>query len=181
MSVTDRSRARVDEALDRLRGEYGEFETVSEETTIPRGTYSEAVNRFERDGVVGGAGAWVTDERGRVLLVRPTDREGWVDPGDAQRADEALADTAVRAVRESAGVEAVMEDVLRAERYTYRVADAEGWAPFTTLNVTFRGTGAGTPTPGEGIGAADWWRDNPSRVGYEAMLSFPFPAVDDED
>lgn len=178
MSVSDRSRARVEETLAALREEYGEFETVEESTALPAETYSRAVNRFEADGVVGGAGAWVTDDRDRVLLVRPQGANGWIDPGDGQRAGETLSETAVRAVDESTGVEMTVTGVLRAEVYEYTAEDREGWAPLTTVNVTFRGEGAGTPIAGEGIGAADWWRDSPNRVGYEAMLSFPFPAVD---
>jgi len=178
MSVADRSRARVDETLADLRERYGEFEVSEESGTIERARYSGAVNRFEGEGVVGGAGAWVTDPRDRVLLVRPKGADGWVDPGDAQEGGETLAETAKRAVSEQTGIDAELTGVLRAEVYEYTVEGTD-WPPVHALNVTFRGEGEGYPNTGDGIGAADWWRGSPNRVGYEAMNTFPFPATDE--
>jgi ADP-ribose pyrophosphatase YjhB (NUDIX family) len=177
MSVTDRSRARVDETLAELRERYGEFETVERTADLPERAYSETVNRFEREAVVGGAGVWVTDPRDRVLLVRREGSDAWVDPGDAQRDGETVEETALRAVEEQASLEAELTGVLRAEVYEYRARDHRGWSPIHTLNVTFRGEAEGVALAGEGFGAADWWRDTPNRVGYEAMLEFPFPAT----
>jgi ADP-ribose pyrophosphatase YjhB (NUDIX family) len=177
MSVADRSRARVDETLADLRERYGEFDVVEETGTIARARYSEAVNRFEGEGVVGGAGAWVTDPRDRVLLVRPTDADAWVDPGDAQRAGETLEETARRAVEEQTGLDVEVTGVLRVEVFEYTVDDRD-WPPVHAVNVTFRGESEGYPNTGDGIGAADWWRGSPNRVGYEAMNSFPFPATE---
>jgi ADP-ribose pyrophosphatase YjhB (NUDIX family) len=177
MSVADRSRSRVDEAVADLRERYGEFDVVEDRGTVSRARYSEAVSRFEGEGVVGGAGAWVTDPRDRVLLVRPMDADAWVDSGDAQRGGETLEETARRAVSEQAGIDADLTGVLRVEVYEYTVKDRD-WPPIHALNVTFRGTGEGYPNTGEGIGAADWWRGSPNRVGYVAMNEFPFPATD---
>jgi ADP-ribose pyrophosphatase YjhB (NUDIX family) len=177
MSVADRSRARVDETLVALRERYGEFEVVEARSAISHTRYSEAVNRFESEAVVGGAGAWVTDPRNRVLLVRPVGAEGWVDPGDAQHGGESLEETATRAVREQTGIEADLTGILRVEVYEYTVEDRE-WPPIHAINVTFRGDGDGHPETGDGIGAADWWRGSPNRVGYDAMNEFPFPAME---
>jgi ADP-ribose pyrophosphatase YjhB (NUDIX family) len=113
-----------------------------------------------------------------VLLVRPENADGWVDPGDAQQGDETLGDTAIRAVAEQTGINAELTDILRAEVYEYTVEN-KAWPPVHAINVSFRGDGEGYPEPGEGIGAVDWWRGSPNRVGYKAMNTFPFPATED--
>lgn len=173
MSVADRSRNAVEEALAALEREYGSFTVRERDQRLPRTSYRRAVNRFERHGAVGGAGAWVTGSDGRVLFVSEADADAWVDPGGTQEPGERLADTASRAVRERTGLEATVDGVLRAERFT-NGTEAD-WPPVETVTVTFAATADGRPAPPEGT-EARWFADYPERVGYEALLEFPFPA-----
>jgi 8-oxo-dGTP diphosphatase len=174
MSVADRSRTAVEAALAALEREYGSFTVVERDQRLPRETYRRAVNRFERHGAVGGAGAWVTDPPGRVLFVREADADAWVDPGGTQQPEEPLAETARRAVRETAGLEATVDGVLRAERFA-NASDTDDWPPVETVTVTFAASADGRPAP-PGDTEARWFADYPERVGYEALLEFPFPA-----
>jgi 8-oxo-dGTP diphosphatase len=174
MSVTDRSRRTVEETLASLEREHGSFPVHEHDQRLPRERYRRAVNRFERHGAVGGAGAWVTDPRGRALFVCEAGAEAWVDPGDTQRPGESLGDTARRAVREAAGLEATVDGVLRADRFR-SATEGEDWPPVETVTVTFAASAEGPPAPPEGT-EARWFADYPERVGYEALLELPFPA-----
>ena len=50
------------------------------------------------------AGVLVMDESGRVLVVKPTYRDGWLIPGGAVEADEAPSETCRREVAEELGI-----------------------------------------------------------------------------
>jgi ADP-ribose pyrophosphatase YjhB (NUDIX family) len=179
MSISTRSRERADDTIERLRDRYGEFTPTVREGALSQPRYSGTVNRFEADGVIGGAGAWVRDQRDRVLLVRPRDSKGWVDPGRAQRAGESLEATARAAVSEQTGVEISIEGVRHAQLFEYQAED-RSWPPVYALNVLFDGepTGERKPDAGDSIGAVDWWRSLPNTVAYEEMTELPFPATD---
>ena len=55
--------------------------------------------------IVVATSVFVSDGRGRVLLIRRTDNDLWALPGGTQEVGEYLAETAVRETREEAGVE----------------------------------------------------------------------------
>jgi len=52
-----------------------------------------------------GAGAFIRDDRGRVLLVRRADSGNWTLPGGMQNVGENITQTAVREVREETGLD----------------------------------------------------------------------------
>jgi 8-oxo-dGTP pyrophosphatase MutT (NUDIX family) len=52
-----------------------------------------------------GAGAFIRDDRGRVLLVRRADSGNWTLPGGMQDLGESITQTAVREVREETGLD----------------------------------------------------------------------------
>jgi len=52
-----------------------------------------------------GAGAFIRDERGRVLLVRRADSGNWTLPGGMQDIGESIPQTALREVREETGLD----------------------------------------------------------------------------
>lgn len=173
MSLPERSRADVEDALADLAAEYGEFETVERETSLPLSAYRSAVERFEA-GRVGGASAWLTDGAGAVLLVRRNGGDAWTDPGDTQRPGEALPETAQRAVADQTGLTADLTGVVQARVFEY-TPTARDRPAVTVLTVVFAGTAAGDPHPRPDDDAA-WWATPPDRVGYEDMRSFPFPS-----
>ena len=55
-----------------------------------------------------GSLAWLTDGGGRVLLVRPSYRDGWLPTGGFLRKGETPLETVTREVREELGVEAAI-------------------------------------------------------------------------
>mgnify|MGYP006277361421 CR=1 FL=1 len=114
--ISVRSRRAVDQRLARLRDAHSDFplhtETVENDPTL----FAHGRAFFEAGGR-GGAGARVTDDEGRVLLIRhPRDAEQWVLPGGGHEPGETFSETAVREVWEETGVECELSGVWQAKR-----------------------------------------------------------------
>ena len=176
MTLTERSRRRVESALDRLQAEYESVEVVEKTHEHPPATYERDRERFEA-GTLGGAGAWTTDDEGRVLLVRHEGESAWSDPGGKQEPDERLEATARRETREEAGVDVELTGVRQVHRIEVRDAQGER-PPVYRLIVIFDGEHvAGEPRPREGeIAEVRWWRERPDDLLYPELESFPIPA-----
>lgn len=102
--IAVRSRRAVEAALDRLQRAYGDCPVIR--ATYPNDPvlFDHGVEFFEAGGL-GGAGARVTDDDGRVLLIRhPRDPERWVLPGGGHEPGETFETTAEREVWEETGV-----------------------------------------------------------------------------
>lgn len=70
------------------------------------------------DGLTWGVGAVVTDDRGRVLLVREDGR--WLAPGGEVEAGESHDDALVREVREETGIDVLVEDLRAVTDVTFQ-------------------------------------------------------------
>lgn len=176
MSITERSREHVRELGERLREEYGEFETVEKTWRHPPGFYEELVERFE-EGYAGGAGAWVYDEDGRVLLVKDRGGTGWSDPGGKRQPGESFVETAHRAVRESTGVDVDVTGVLELhEIEVYDGTDPDRSALYEPIVVFEAQYAGGTIDPGEEVDDVDWFDEHPPLTQYEDVerRSIPF-------
>lgn len=119
--VSVRSRLAVDGLLADLRATYGDFPVSTE--TVPN-----SPKRFERGrayaeaGGRGGAGARVTDDDGRLLLIRlPDAPDRWTHPGGAHEPGESLVAAAEREVREETGVTCEITGVWAALRRRFVV------------------------------------------------------------
>ena len=111
-----RTRRAVDDRIDRLREQFGSFPVVDVTRLNDPGFFEDGVDLFE-SGVRGAAGARVTDDDGRLLLLRDDrDPETWVLPGGGHEAGETFPETARREVREEAGVDCEISGVWRAVR-----------------------------------------------------------------
>ena len=186
MTVTERSRRRVRDALDRLGSEYGDFEVVEKTWHHPPTGYRRVRERFEA-GTVGGAGIWVTDDEGRVLLVRHEGESAWSDPGGKQEPGESLEAAARRETREEAGVEAAIRGIRQA--HLVEIRDDEGARKRESepadrpsihrLIVIFDGEYlSGEPRPREGeIAEVRWRRERPDDLLYDELAEFPIPAA----
>lgn len=117
------SRRRVDAEVERLRERhddvtYREFAVENDRERFVSGYDLVA------EGFVGGAGAWVTDAEGRVLVIRHPGHEEWGIPaGGNEPEDDDLADTARREVFEETGIEVELEGLFRLHRKSFYPAD----------------------------------------------------------
>lgn len=111
-----RSRRAADATLTDLEVEFGEFPVVEYTDVNDPDYFEHGVDIFEA-GHRGAAGARVTDDDGRVLLIRePRLPETWVMPGGGNEAGESFPETARREVWEEAGVDCELTGVWRAMR-----------------------------------------------------------------
>jgi ADP-ribose pyrophosphatase YjhB (NUDIX family) len=111
-----RTRRAVDDRIDDLRERFGEFPVVDVTRLNDPDFFEDGVELFE-SGVRGAAGARVTDDDGRLLLIRDDrDPETWVLPGGGHEPGERFPETAEREVWEETGVDCEVTGVWRAVR-----------------------------------------------------------------
>jgi len=189
MTLTERTRSRVGAELDRLREADGAFDVVEKEWAVGERWY-EFTRERARDGALGGAGVWLTDERGAVLLVRREGEDRWEEPGGKHEPGETLEETARREVREETGVRCTVDGVAQVHRIRVALeeddADASAGSgaddapPIWRLFVIFRGEHAGgDPRPEEGeIETVRWWEDHPEELHYDEIRRIPIPAAE---
>jgi ADP-ribose pyrophosphatase YjhB (NUDIX family) len=177
MDVTARSRRRVDEALAALDARFGVERSIVWPWKVSPETYGRTVERFEA-GTVGGAGAWVAREDGRVLLVREHEREGWSEPSGTHEPGETLAETARREAREETGVEVDLDHVALAQRAVHVDRTDDDRPPVHRLVFVFAARHAGgTARAAEpGIEAVRWFDEHPEDLLYSLLWALPIPA-----
>lgn len=180
----ERAAAAVDDAVTRLREQFGSFPLEETEWVVDPETYDRTAARAAA-GTVGGAGAWVRRERNgetEALMVRETEKGGWSEPAGKQEPGEHLGATACRETREETGVECRLTGVLRAERARH-VSDRERTdssvttqrPPLPRLVVVFEADHLrGEPMARESsIAAADWVTEHPEELAYPAVVELP--------
>jgi len=64
------------------------------------------------NNLVPAASAVVTDEKGRILLMRRSDNELWSIPGGGMEVGERIAETAIREVKEETGLDVEIDRVV---------------------------------------------------------------------
>lgn len=174
MTITDRSRERVEAALARLREHHGVERVVEHRWTLPEWAYDRDRRRFEA-GTVGGAGAWVLGRDGRALLVREEPDGPWSEPSGKQEPGETLAQAARREVREETGASVALTGVELAQ--TVATTDGDR-PPLWRLIVLFGGRYVGgelRPAAGE-IAEVDWFERRPDALAYEELQRMAIPA-----
>ncbi|UTF53695.1 NUDIX hydrolase [Natronosalvus rutilus] len=169
--VTERTRSRVESSIADLRGEYGEFDAVDK-------TWEHAPERYRRvreradEEALGGAGVWLTNADGAVLLVRNEGDEGWGDPGGKREPDETYREAARRELREEAGVECEITGVLEVHVIEHRSLEPDDPTVFDLI-VIFAGEYAGgEPRARDGeIADVGWFSEPPSTVLYDEVAT----------
>jgi len=165
MTIENRTREEVDHRLERLEASFGAFPVV-EETAENDPEFFEAGVEMVEKGWIGDAGAFVTDDENRALLIRhEAEPEKWGTPGGGHEPGETLAETARREVREETGVEVELTSIFRARRKTAVHAD-EPDRRFHMLTVWFEGTAESSEIDigDDEIVEARWFSDSPNAV-----------------
>jgi len=179
MTITDRTNRAVESVLRRLEREYDAFEVVEKTWTVSGHWYDWTQTRTDA-GALGGAGVWILDDEGRVLLVRREDEDRWEEPGGKHEPGESFEETARREAAEEAGIECTVVGVEQAHRITIACED-EDRLDIEQLFVIFQGDlVGGEPRPEHGeTEEVRWWDDHPERLHYEEIRHIPIPAAED--
>ena len=177
-SICDRSKRVVDSLISDFEAEYGEFDVVEKTWNHSPTACQEIVDRFEA-ATLGGAGVWVTDDAGDVLLVRNEGDDGWTDPGGSVEVGETYEDAAIREVREETGIECELTGLCEVHVIEHRNTETDEPVVFEAI-VIFDGDYVdGEPRPREGeIAEVDWFSRPPETVGYDEVRTRPYPARD---
>ncbi|MFC7177730.1 hypothetical protein [Halosegnis marinus] len=138
------ARRHVDRVLSELAAEHGRVEVVREPVEVSATAYESLRGRAAAFDGCGGAGAWVLDPEGRVLLVDSD--EGWAEPAAARRPEADFRDCAGAAVRDLTGVDPVFGGLSHVHvRY---VADPFDRDPVPQPFVVFAARAEGNRTTG---------------------------------
>jgi 8-oxo-dGTP pyrophosphatase MutT (NUDIX family) len=167
--------------IDALHDAYGDFSVADDVVEVPSEEFPEYVANA-RDGYVGSAYAWTVrqpaaagepsetaggeETRERALLILPRGESAWGVPGGGREGEESFPETAVREVREEAGVDCAVTDAWFAERVRWRSEDDADDRVSHTLHAFFDATYEGgtiAVQQGEVNGAA-WFAERPSRL-----------------
>ena len=162
MSVTDAHR-HLDRTLSTLAAEYGEVEVIREHREVESDVYDRLRERAAAFDGPGGAGAWVRDPDGRVLLV-DTD-EGWAEPAATRRPGQEYVECAETAVRDY-GIDASLTGLSHIHvRY---LTDWNDRDPLPQPFAVFSARAVGTPTDD-----AAWHATLPDDLLYAYLSELP--------
>lgn len=175
MSISRESRVRLVRHQADLAATYGEFPVVEQTWEVSRSAYQCERERFDERSL-GGAGVWLANERGEILLVREEGDDAWADPGGKRESGESFEMAAQREVREETGVDCRLTGLRDFHEIEYRPPD--GSPPMYEAIVIFDGEHAGgEPRSRSGeIADVGWFAEPPERVVYEEVRTRPYPA-----
>jgi ADP-ribose pyrophosphatase YjhB (NUDIX family) len=167
MTLEEQTRDAVRAELERLVEQYGDVD-IERETVTNDPALFERGRELAEEGWLGDAGAWITDDDGRVLFIR---HEGapdtWGTPGGGHEpeSDDGLAETALRTLDEQAGIEATLDSLYYA-RWQTIVNEADADDRLHMLSVEFEGDAVTTEIgeDDETILAAAWFQNPPEKL-----------------
>lgn len=189
MPISVRSRRAADRRIDALRDTFGDF-PVHEETVENDPELFEHGQEFFEAGGRGGAGARVTDDDGRALLVRDNRApDCWLLPTGGHEPGESFAETAVREVREETAIDCELTGVWQVtrRRYVHREdPERRGYMLSVYFTADYKGGDAGLyPERWEAeeeILDVGWFGDVPERSpGFVSDPLVPEPSGASED
>lgn len=139
MSIEEQTRVDVDRRIQHLREKYGAFKVI-EETVENDPEFFEQGRELAVTGWRGDAGAWITDDKQRVLLIRHAAAPNrWGIPGGGHAPNESHEETARREVHEETGIECTLTDVFRVRRKEI-LLETDHSQRLYMLTVNFEGT-----------------------------------------
>ncbi|MEY7848234.1 NUDIX hydrolase [Natrarchaeobius sp. A-rgal3] len=177
-SRCERSKRVVYSLISDLEAEYGEFEVLEKTWHQPPARCQRLVDQFE-DAALGGAGVWLTNDAGDVLLVQNVGDEGWSDPGGSVEVGEPYEDAAIREVREETGIECELTGLREVHVVEHRNTETDEPVAFEAIAIFHGEYVEGEPRPREGeIADVDWFSRPPETVLYEEVRTRPYPGRD---
>jgi len=175
-ALTERTRARVEAVRERLRERYGEFEVVEKTWRRSPAEFDRIERQVEEDRL-DGAGVWLTNDAGEVLLVRNEGDAGWGDPGGKVEVGEDYETAAKRGLREETGVDCELTGLRELHEIENVSTGGEPASIFEVIAVFDGEYRGGDPRVKEGeIADVGWFREPPETVLYEEVRTRPFPA-----
>lgn len=175
-SIAAHSSRAVAAAIDRLDHDYGAVEVIDRHWSVGGDRYETLAHRVAQ-GTLGGAGAWVTNDRGEVLLVRrEASPDVWSEPSGHHEPGERLQATARREVREETGIDCRIGGVACCQHVRYKPPARAAIHRVIVVFTADRVAGTPRPEPGE-IRAVKWWDHHPESLLYEALGDLPIPAA----
>ncbi|MBV0923615.1 hypothetical protein KTS45_05315 [Halomicroarcula limicola] len=133
MDVSDRSRSRIKEWLERIESEVGSPTVTQTTFEVAEDGYRRALDQAEAGNL--DIQAVVRDDDDAVLLSE--DDGGWGVPRGRPRDDEGLTEATERIVRDATGVDCAVTDATSATISGIRNADDETAATVYRLSVVF--------------------------------------------
>jgi ADP-ribose pyrophosphatase YjhB (NUDIX family) len=164
MDLGEHTQTAVAARIARLHDEYDPGPV--QEVTYKYGPDDFAKTReMVQQGEIGYAGAWVTDDRNRALLIRQDTASGWVIPGGGTQADELLEATARREVREETGIECSITGVDSVRRQVH-VHESNPEERVFMVSVTFeaRYEGGEISETDEDVDSVRWFVEAPAHL-----------------
>lgn len=175
MSITEQSRNQTNQLIDRLNSDYDGFEIVDKTWRLAPSQYTDIQRRFEK-GCAGGAGVWVTNGDGEVLLVRNEGDDGWSDPGGKVEPGETFEIGAKRELLEEVNARCRLTGVCEVHIIHHKDKENPDRPSILAPIVVFFGEYTGGeihPHEGE-IANADWFSEPPETVLYEEIRTRPY-------
>ena len=188
MSVADRMHRHLRGVVADLVAEWGRVDVVHQRSEATPAEYDRYVSPFETYGAFGGAGIWVTNPDGEVLLVRREDEREWLDPGGGLEPGETYRECAVRECEEETGLTPTVTGIEQVR--VFHVTDGTDRPPVPDVAVIYRGEASGDPhdlvtvaTDGDvswiPVGESVVDLDAiPEPLGYEDLADLPVPRAD---
>lgn len=179
LNLAELSENKVDELIEELKERYEDFEVNEKTWEVPEEGLETETQNF-KEGGYGGAGIWLTNEEGEVMLVKNKGDEEWGDPGGHQENGESFETAAKRETKEEANVKAEITGIQNVDKVKLRHEEDEERYIYNLL-VIFRGEYvSGEPKPQETeVEEVKWWDKHPEKLLYEDLKQFTVPATDE--